>query len=46
MLLILVVVMDGFAFVLEDYADKVTLAEPSDQQLELAADYLKDQSGN
>jgi SAM-dependent methyltransferase len=27
--------------VFEDYADKVTLAEPSDQQLELAADYLK-----
>jgi SAM-dependent methyltransferase len=27
--------------VLKDYADKVTLAEPSDQQLDLAADYLK-----
>lgn len=26
----------------ENYADKVTLAEPSDQQLDLAADYLKD----
>ncbi len=25
----------------ENYADKVTLAEPSDQQLDLAADYLK-----
>jgi ubiquinone/menaquinone biosynthesis C-methylase UbiE len=27
---------------LENYADLVTLAEPSDQQLEIAADYLKD----
>ena len=27
---------------LEKYADKVTLAEPSQQQLDLAADYLKD----
>lgn len=27
---------------LEDYADKVTLAEPSQQQLDIAADYLKD----
>ena len=27
---------------LEDYADQVTLAEPSQQQLDLAADYLKD----
>jgi len=26
---------------LENYADKVTLAEPSDQQLDLAKDYLK-----
>jgi SAM-dependent methyltransferase len=26
---------------LEDYADKVTLAEPSQQQLDLAADFLK-----
>jgi ubiquinone/menaquinone biosynthesis C-methylase UbiE len=26
----------------EEYADKVTLAEPSDQQLDLAKDYLKD----
>lgn len=27
---------------LENYADKVTLAEPSQQQLDLAADFLKD----
>ncbi len=27
---------------LENYADKVTLAEPSQQQLDIAADYLKD----
>lgn len=27
---------------LEDYADKVTLAEPSQQQLDIAKDYLKD----
>lgn len=27
---------------LEKYADKVTLAEPSQQQLDIAADYLKD----
>lgn len=27
---------------LNDYADKVTLAEPSQQQLDLAADFLKD----
>ena len=27
---------------LEDYADKVTLAEPSQQQLDIAADFLKD----
>lgn len=27
---------------LEEYADKVTLAEPSQQQLDLAKDYLKD----
>lgn len=27
---------------LEDYADKVTLAEPSQQQLDIAAEYLKD----
>ncbi|MBI1856976.1 class I SAM-dependent methyltransferase [Candidatus Saccharibacteria bacterium] len=27
---------------LEDYADKVTLAEPSKQQLDIAKDYLKD----
>lgn len=27
---------------LEDYADKVTLAEPSQQQLDIAAKYLKD----
>lgn len=27
---------------LEEYADKVTLAEPSQQQLDIAADYLKD----
>ena len=29
---------------LENYADKVTLAEPSRQQLDLAKDYLKDHS--
>lgn len=29
---------------LEDYADKVTLAEPSQQQLDIAADFLKDHS--
>src|SRR5438309_1712619 len=27
---------------LEQYADKVTLAEPSQQQLDIAADFLKD----
>src|SRR6187402_736893 len=27
---------------LEDYADKVTLAEPSQQQLDIAKDFLKD----
>lgn len=27
---------------LQDYADKVTLAEPSQQQLDIAADFLKD----
>src|SRR5437762_13736547 len=27
---------------LEDYADKVTLAEPSQQQLDIAAEFLKD----
>jgi len=29
---------------LENYADKVTLAEPSQQQLDIAKDYLKDHS--
>lgn len=30
---------------LKDYADKVTLAEPSQQQLDIGKDFLKDQSG-
>ncbi|HVI60901.1 MAG TPA: class I SAM-dependent methyltransferase [Candidatus Saccharimonadales bacterium] len=30
---------------LEKYADKVTLAEPSQQQLDIAADFLKDHPG-
>ncbi len=31
--------------VLAEFADKVTLAEPSEQQLDLAADFLKDHPG-